>query len=86
MLCISDVLPKCFNYLLKHMCKFSFTMGKCSYLLSALIELKSLDFSWQAVAEVYCSTGLRKTLLITNPNALLDNSHPSLLSQQGLLL
>lgn len=83
MLCISDVLAKCFNYLLKHMCKFSFTMENRSYLLSALIELKSLDFhpddfSWQAVAEVYCSTGLRKTLLITNPNALLDNSHPSL--------
>lgn len=40
MSCISNHLPrKYFNYLLKHMCKFSFTTGNCSYLLSALIEL-----------------------------------------------
>jgi len=59
--------------------------------LSALIELKGLDFhpddfSQKAVVEVYCSSGLRKTLLITNPNALLNNSHPLLSHQQGLLL
>lgn len=80
--CISNVLAKdCFNYWLKHMCKFSSPMGKCSYLLSALMELKSLDFhadcfSWQAVAEVYCSTGLRKNSSNSKPKCTLGQLSP----------
>lgn len=84
----NDLAKKYSNYLLKHVCKSSFTAGSCSYLLSALIEVKSWDFhpdnsSWQDVEGVYCSTGLRKTLFITNPDALLDSPHPSLSGQQS---
>lgn len=89
--CISNVLAKeCFNYLLKHMCKFSSTMGSCSYLLSALMELKSLDFhpdsfSWQAVAEVHCSTGLRKNSSNYSPKFTLGQLSPFTLGPEGLL-